>query len=116
MPNTATDSRKSWRGNLGRRLKEERERIDRSQTDFARHVQATKQLISHWETGRSEISVYDLYRLSLLGVDTSFVLHGGRTDAAASTAQSARLSELEKENEKLRGLLAAQLLKDALRG
>lgn len=61
---------------MGRRLRQERKRIGLSQTEFVSRLGASKQLASHWENGRSEITSFDLARLHHLGVDIAFVATG----------------------------------------
>ena len=112
------DPRLRWKRAVGTRLREEREKLNLSQTDLARRFSYTKQLCSHWETGRSEIASYDLWLLRSMGFDVVYILLGTRTSAAAagsSAAQPDQVSALVAENDKLKKLLAAALLERALR-
>jgi len=78
MANDEKDPRTAWRIEVGKRLMLELERARISQTDLARRIGYTKQLISHWGTARSEITLWQLYCLDRLGLDTHFILTGKR--------------------------------------
>jgi transcriptional regulator with XRE-family HTH domain len=71
------DQRKSWRDALSKRFEMARKRAGLTQAQVATRVGLTKQLISHWETARSEPTAYDLTTLSpAMGVDLHWLLTG----------------------------------------
>ena len=78
----AKESRDDWKIAMGERLSKELKRLDISQADLARQLQTTRALTNHWTTGKSEISSWDLQRLSKIGVDVRFVLTGLPPSAA----------------------------------
>jgi transcriptional regulator with XRE-family HTH domain len=68
--------RTKWKIELGLRLARELDRVGLNQADLARRLETTRALTNHWTTGKSEISSWDLQRLSKLGIDVRFVLTG----------------------------------------
>jgi hypothetical protein len=82
------DPRTAWRIEVGKRLILELERAKLSQTDLAGRLGHTKQLVNHWGTARSEITLWQLYCLDRLGLDTHFILTG----KPASTVERAAAS------------------------
>jgi transcriptional regulator with XRE-family HTH domain len=63
---------------LGERLKEERERLGLSQTNFAKIAETTKKTVFSWETGKTAPSGFQLVSLAAAGVDTHYILTGTR--------------------------------------
>jgi transcriptional regulator with XRE-family HTH domain len=76
------ESRAKWARELGSRLREERERLNIGQGELARRLGYSKQLASFWEQGKSELSNFDLARLTKLGFDADYVLMGIRSGSA----------------------------------
>ena len=65
---------------IGRRLKEERERIELSQEEFGLRIDTTKRTVVNWETGNSSPNVADLILMGYqIGVDTNYIVSGRRT-------------------------------------
>lgn len=65
---------------LGKRLREARDAVGLTQDEIAKAVGGSKQLISHWETGRSEITAFDLWTVSkLCGVSMERLIGGTHT-------------------------------------
>ncbi|MFM1816913.1 MAG: hypothetical protein RLZ98_3608, partial [Pseudomonadota bacterium] len=59
------------------RLREAREQSSLKAVDIARRLGVSKQLVSHWEHGRSDVSTEHLADLAgLLGVDLTWLLTG----------------------------------------
>jgi ribosome-binding protein aMBF1 (putative translation factor) len=106
------DRRAKWKQDLGRRLREERDAADLSQQQIADAMDASKQLVSHWEAGRSELTLWDLFRLeSKFGFDLAYIatgvrgwtakVHGGRsvgncTQVIASEKDSTHASGVQR--------------------
>jgi hypothetical protein len=76
--------RSAWREGFGKRLVDELGRLDLSQSEIARRLRCTKQLVSQWCAGRSEILSYDLVRLRHHGLDPTYILTGIRSDASSA--------------------------------
>jgi transcriptional regulator with XRE-family HTH domain len=85
------DPRKRWKREMGIRLRKELKRIDLSQADLTRRLgNVTKQLVNHWLSGVSEITVWDLKRLAALGVNPTYAMLG---EIAAASGLKLRLPE-----------------------
>ena len=87
-----SEGRSNWRIAVGARIHSARKARGLSQEEVANRLGEghgrSKQLISHWENGRNEITSYDLYRLAhILGVDVDF-LAAGRGSGAEQGANS----------------------------
>lgn len=66
----------------GDRLREERERIGLSQTEFGKKLDTTKRTVVNWESEKTFPDVYDLSVMNyVLGVDTNYIITGVRSDA-----------------------------------
>jgi len=62
---------------FGERLRKARTDAKISQQEIARELNVSKQLVSHWETGRSEITVFDVVKVAqIVGVDVKWLLTG----------------------------------------
>jgi transcriptional regulator with XRE-family HTH domain len=62
---------------IGKRLREARLNAGLSQTTVAKRLNYSKQLVSHWETGRSGVAVPDLERLGrLYSADIRYLVTG----------------------------------------
>ena len=62
---------------LGKRIRDARRDANLTQEEIGRQLGASKQLISHWETGRSEITVFDLAKVAkMCGVSPDYLLTG----------------------------------------
>src|SRR5690554_6240436 len=65
------------RKRFGERLRLARTRAGISQQEIARRIGVSKQLVSHWETARSEITVFDAVKVaSIVGVGIEWLLTG----------------------------------------
>jgi transcriptional regulator with XRE-family HTH domain len=69
---------------IGQRLKEERERLALSQTDFAALVNAAKRTQIEWEKDNSSPSAAQLNLFFQAGVDIQYVVTGIRSTVALS--------------------------------
>lgn len=67
---------------IGKRLKEERERLKLSQTDFAALAGAAKRTQIDWEKDASSPTAEQLSALFLSGVDIQYVVTGVRSSVA----------------------------------
>jgi len=63
----------------GRRFERELIRLGMKAQEIADKLGVSKQIVSHWAHGNSEIQGYDLARLHALGIDTEFVATGTRS-------------------------------------
>jgi hypothetical protein len=81
MTKTDDDTRVQWKKAMGARLAKELLRLGLTQTEIARTLTVTKQLVNHWVTGRSELTSWQLLLLDKLGVDVVQVLFGRNTGA-----------------------------------
>lgn len=74
----------------GRRLKEERERIELSQEEFGHQLDTTKRTVVNWEAGHSAPDMFDLAIMGMsLGMDTNYIIHGQRTPAGIAQGTAA---------------------------
>lgn len=65
---------------IGERLKEERDRLGLSQTDFAALAGASKETQINWEKGKGGApNAFDLERFAAAGVDVLYVITGTRS-------------------------------------
>jgi transcriptional regulator with XRE-family HTH domain len=65
--------------NIGLRLKEERKRLGKNQTDFASFCGFSRRTQVKYEQGESEPDELYLFKASELGVDIGYVLDGVKT-------------------------------------
>jgi len=68
---------------IGKRLREERERLGMSQPAFAAIAQTTKQTLFSWESGKTAPDGFQLAALAAAGVDVLYVLTGQVNQQAA---------------------------------
>ncbi|WP_143742846.1 hypothetical protein [Maricaulis sp. W15] len=68
---------------VGRRLREERIRLDASQEAFAQTVGASKRALIEWEKGATSPKVCHLARWDEIGLDVLYVVTGRREQAEA---------------------------------
>ena len=62
---------------LGSRMHAARKEAGMTQLETAQKLDVSKQLVCHWELGRSEITIFNLKKISLLfGVDVGWLLFG----------------------------------------
>ena len=74
----------------GRRLKEERERIELSQEEFGHQLGATKRTVVNWEACNSAPNLIDLILMgSVLKMDTNYIIHGQRTPMGVAEGTAA---------------------------
>jgi transcriptional regulator with XRE-family HTH domain len=64
---------------IGSRLKQERDRLDLTQTDFGGIAGVKKRTVIDWEQGNSSPTAVQLSALAAAGVDVQFVLTGIRS-------------------------------------
>lgn len=69
---------------IGKRLRDERERLGMSQPAFAALAQTTKQTLFSWESGKTAPDGFQLAALSVAGVDVLFVVTGQRSHPIAA--------------------------------
>lgn len=67
---------------IGERIREERSRLDLNQSDMADIAGVGKRTIIDWEKDRSSPTAQHLVKLSAVGVDTTYILTGVRTNTA----------------------------------
>ncbi|MDO8768789.1 MAG: helix-turn-helix transcriptional regulator [Burkholderiaceae bacterium] len=67
---------------IGKRLREERERLGLSQPAFAAVAGTTKQTLFSWETGKTAPDGFQLAALATTGADVLYILTGQRDPAA----------------------------------
>ena len=66
---------------IGKRLREERERLGLSQPAFAAVAGTTKQTLFSWETGKTAPDGFQLEALATAGADVLYILTGQRAGA-----------------------------------
>ena len=71
---------------IGKRLREERERLGMSQPAFAAVADTTKQTLFSWETGKTAPDGFQLAALATAGADVLYILTGQRTGGAIAPA------------------------------
>lgn len=64
---------------IGKRLRDERERLGLSQPTFAAVAGTTKQTLFSWETGKTAPDGFQLAALSAAGADVLYILTGQRS-------------------------------------
>ena len=64
---------------IGKRLREERERLGLSQPAFAAVAGTTKQTLFSWETGKTAPDGFQLAALAATGADVLYILTGQRS-------------------------------------
>ena len=79
------------RSKIGKRMREERERLGYNQTDFAALSGASKRSQIDWEKGVSTPNADVLAVLVAIGVDVLYILTGQHTPAPAATPDEAAL-------------------------
>lgn len=78
---------------IGKRLREERERLGLSQTAFAAIAGTTKQTLFSWETGKTAPDGFQLAALATSGADVLYILTGQRTGGASAPPPPSAVSE-----------------------
>lgn len=80
--NTAPVNRKSAEfGMIGKRLKEERERLGMTQPQFAEAAGAAKRTLIEWEKGATSPNAVQLSALFAHGADVTYIITGVRSCA-----------------------------------
>lgn len=100
---------------IGPRLKEERERVGRSQEQFAEAGGVSRRTVLAWEKGEQFPNAAFLATASAMGVDVLYVLTGNRMHPVESTLspdESALLDNYKHADED--GRSAARRVLDAL--
>jgi len=89
---------------IGKRLKEERERLGFKQPDFALIAGASKRTLIDWEQGKTSPSAVQLSALSDAGADAQYIITGTRhaeypsaTDGPSTAKDGIWLSQKHKE-------------------
>lgn len=105
---------------IGARLKEERERLDMSQTQFAAVGEASKRAQITYEKGESTPDAVYLNALSKVGVDVQYVVTGVRSSAALTGDEAEllarfRTASIEVKAAAIGALAAASTSKSATR-
>jgi 7-cyano-7-deazaguanine reductase len=81
---------------LGRRIQQSRHNARLTQMAVARTLGVSKQLVSHWETGRSDITREHLLALArLFGVDTDWLARGTMLEPQGTVPAPAAPAEAE---------------------
>ena len=78
---------------IGKRLREERERLGLSQPAFAAVAGTTKQTLFSWETGKTAPDGFQLSALATTGADVLYILTGQRTGGASAPPPPRAVSE-----------------------
>lgn len=68
---------------IGKRLREERERLGLNQPNFAALANTTKQTLFSWENGKTAPDGFQLMALATAGADVLYILTGRRSQAVA---------------------------------
>jgi transcriptional regulator with XRE-family HTH domain len=76
---------------LGERLREERERLGKSQPVFAAIADTTKQTLFSWESGKTAPDGFQLAALAAAGTDVLYVITGSRDPELPALDTSERL-------------------------
>ncbi len=100
----------AWK-EIGGRLREERERLGRTQIEFAELGSASKRSQTDWEQGNLVPNGEYLATIAIHGVDVGYVLTGERNSSRLSEEECLFLSELRRLDQRgqdcLLGMLAA---------
>lgn len=83
-------------GELGARLREERQKTGFSQTDFADLANASLQSQTRYETGQTLPKLDYLFALAKHGVDVTFIMTGKRSNDAMSPNEQILLGYFNK--------------------
>lgn len=78
---------------IGKRLREERERLGMSQPAFAAVVGTTKQTLFSWETGKTAPDGFQLAAFATAGADVLYILTGQRAGGASAPPPPRAVSE-----------------------
>ncbi|MDR1853465.1 MAG: helix-turn-helix domain-containing protein [Azoarcus sp.] len=96
---------------IGVRIKDERERLGLSQSDFGKIVGATKKTVFSWENGRTAPDAFQLCRLAEVGLDLCYVLTGKRDNSRLAAEEAELLANyrqaLEPARRAIRGAASA---------
>lgn len=78
---------------MGERIKEERERLGFSQTDFAALAHATRKTLFNWESNAASPNAAALAAWAEVGLDVLYVVTGQRTGGASAPPPPRAVSE-----------------------
>ena len=78
---------------IGKRLREERERLGLSQPAFAAVAGTTKQTLFSWETGKTAPDGFQLAALAATGADVLYILTGQRAGGVSAPPPPRAVSE-----------------------
>ena len=94
---------------IGKRLREERERLGMSQPAFASLAGTTKQTLFSWETGKTAPDGFQMAALAAADVDVLYVVTGQRSQpvAALPPRQRALLDNYEHTDEQGKKIIEA---------
>lgn len=88
---------------IGARIKEERERLKLTLSEFAEIAGAGKRTLSDWEKGATYPTALQLSALHTIGVDVTYIVIGQRSQAAITPEEQVMLDayrKLPEENKK----------------
>lgn len=94
---------------IGARIKEERERLKLTLSEFAIIAGAGKRTLSDWEKGTTYPTALQLSALITIGVDVTYIVTGQRSQAAITPEEQVMLDayrKLPEENKKRLMVLA----------
>lgn len=97
-------------GQIGARLREERQRIAYSQVDFAEACGSSRNALVQWERGDATPNAGVLALMSGVGIDVLYVVtgqHAGESEATLAPAERTLLQAWRDSNDKGRAALAA---------
>jgi transcriptional regulator with XRE-family HTH domain len=69
---------------IGKRLKEERERLGFSQEEFAVHAGVTRSPYTSWEAGKTSPTAVQLAAIAAAGADVLYILTGERSSGTST--------------------------------
>ena len=95
---------------IGKRLREERERLGMSQPAFAAVVGTTKQTLFSWETGKTAPDGFQLAAFATAGADVLYILTGRREAEALSTEEKLLVERYRAADEATRYRILSSLL------
>lgn len=78
---------------MGERIKEERERLGFSQTEFAALVDATRKTLFNWESGAASPNASALAEWAGVGLDVLYVVTGRRAGGLPAMTMSQSMGE-----------------------